>query len=121
AEASQGFHRGLQASLLCCHLDLSSRNQPRPDYIACAIIVSRGRVVACEAVAQRRIRETRSGTRRTVVIAGHRFELQSGAITRVMKKTLPEPLNEHYVVIGGRRYPPKQVIAAVTGLDRADF
>jgi hypothetical protein len=38
-----------------------------------------------------------------------------------MKKVLPEPLNEHYVVIGGRRYPPKQVIAQITGLDRADF
>jgi hypothetical protein len=70
---------------------------------------------------QRRIRETRSGTRRTAVIAGHRFELERGAVTRAMKKILPEPLNEHYVVIGGRRYPPKQVIAAVTGLDRADF
>jgi hypothetical protein len=55
------------------------------------------------------------------VIAGNRFELERGAITRAMKKLLPEPLNEHYVVIGGRRYPPKQVIAAVTGLDRADF
>jgi hypothetical protein len=55
------------------------------------------------------------------VIAGRRFDLERGNITRAMKKTLPEPLNEHYVVIGGRRYPPKQVIAAVTGLDRADF
>jgi hypothetical protein len=25
------------------------------------------------------------------------------------------------VIVGGRRYPPKQVIAAITGLDRADF
>jgi len=55
------------------------------------------------------------------VIAGHRFEFERSAITKAMKRTLPEPLNEHYVVIGGRRYPPKQVIAAVTGLDRADF
>ena len=34
---------------------------------------------------------------------------------------LPEPIHEHYVVIEGRRYPPKQVVALVTGLDRADF
>jgi hypothetical protein len=34
---------------------------------------------------------------------------------------LPDPVQEHYVVISGRRYPPKQVIAQVTGLDRADF
>jgi hypothetical protein len=55
------------------------------------------------------------------VIAGNRFDLQAKAIARAMRKVLPEPLNEHYVVIGGRRYPPKQVIAEVTGLDRADF
>ncbi|MGQ0717262.1 MAG: hypothetical protein ACT4NP_08080 [Pseudonocardiales bacterium] len=33
----------------------------------------------------------------------------------------PEPIREHYVVIGWRRYPPKQGLAAVTGLDRGDF
>lgn len=33
----------------------------------------------------------------------------------------PEPLRGHYVVIDGRRYPPKQVLAVVTALDRADF
>ena len=34
---------------------------------------------------------------------------------------LPDPVQEHYVVVGGRRFPPKQVIASVTGVDRADF
>lgn len=38
-----------------------------------------------------------------------------------MRAVLPEPLRDHYVVVGGRRFPPKQVIALVTGLDRADF
>src|ERR1035438_9887731 len=34
----------------------------------------------------------------------------------------PEPIYEHFVVINGRRWPPpKQVLALVTGLDRADF
>ena len=33
----------------------------------------------------------------------------------------PEPIRERYAVVLGRRYPPKQVLAAVTGLDRADF
>ena len=31
------------------------------------------------------------------------------------------PVHEHYVVVGGRRFPPKQVLSCVTGLDRADF
>ncbi|HMD25560.1 MAG TPA: hypothetical protein VKH61_15795, partial [Streptosporangiaceae bacterium] len=30
-------------------------------------------------------------------------------------------IHEHFVVINGRRWPPKQVLALVTGLDRADF
>lgn len=55
------------------------------------------------------------------MIAGHRLELQRSAVTAAMRKVLPEPLKQHYVVIAGRRYPPKQVIAEVTGLDRADF
>ena len=30
-------------------------------------------------------------------------------------------LQDDFVVLGGRRFPPKQVISEVTGLDRADF
>jgi hypothetical protein len=70
---------------------------------------------------QRHIRENRSETKRIVTIGGHRFELRASVIKTAMSEVLPEPLNKHYVVIAGRRYPPKQVIAEVTGLDRADF
>ncbi len=38
-----------------------------------------------------------------------------------MRLVLPEPINRHYVVIDRRRYPPKQVVEVITGLDRADF
>ncbi len=38
-----------------------------------------------------------------------------------MRGVLPEPISIHYAVIGARRYPPKQVIGLVTGIDRADF
>ncbi len=38
-----------------------------------------------------------------------------------MRGVLPDPVAQHYVVVNGRRYPPKQVISHVTGLDRADF
>ena len=40
---------------------------------------------------------------------------------RRLRDVTPDPLAEHYVVVGGRRFPPKQVISLVTGLDRADF
>lgn len=58
---------------------------------------------------------------RTVTIARQRFDLRREAIERALRQVLPEPIASHYVVIGPRRYPPKQVIALTTGLDRADF
>lgn len=58
-------------------------------------------------------------TRATV--AGQRFELDAGGVQTALELVDPEPVNEHYVVIGGRRFPPKQALATVTGLDRADF
>lgn len=38
-----------------------------------------------------------------------------------MQGVLPDPISSHFVVVEGRRFPPKQVIGRVTGLDRADF
>ncbi len=57
----------------------------------------------------------------SVRIAGQDFLLDADLVTRELEKIFPEPLNDHYVVVGGRRYPPKQIIALVTRIDRADF
>ena len=54
-------------------------------------------------------------------IAGEEFELEQGNIEACLGSLLPDPVQEHYVVVRGRRFPPKQVISCVTGLDRADF
>ena len=56
-----------------------------------------------------------------VQINGQRFELDPQQIVRAVSRALPEPIVNHYVVIEGRRFPPKQVITLATGLDRADF
>lgn len=56
-----------------------------------------------------------------VTIAKRGFALRRDRVERLMRQVLPEPLTSHYVVIGRHRYPPKQVIGLVTGLDRADF
>ena len=56
-----------------------------------------------------------------VVIAKRPFRLGAARVEAVMKGLLPEPISSHFVVIGQRRYPPKQVIGELTGLDRADF
>jgi hypothetical protein len=58
---------------------------------------------------------------RSVTIAKQRFELRRDRVERAMRRVLPEPIASHYVTIGHRRYPPKQVIGLITGLDRADF
>ena len=54
-------------------------------------------------------------------IAGHRFELDADSVEALLEDVEPEPINEHYVVVRGRRFPPKQAMSFVTGLDRADF
>lgn len=57
----------------------------------------------------------------TVTVSGHHYSLDSRRIEAALEGELPEPIREHFVVISGRRWPPKQVLALVTGLDRADF
>ena len=54
-------------------------------------------------------------------IAGEQFDLEQTNIEACLRTLLPDPVHEHYVVVKGRRFPPKQVISCVTGLDRADF
>jgi hypothetical protein len=58
---------------------------------------------------------------RTVRIAGQLFSLRRADVRRALRKLEPEPIASHFVVVDDRRFPPKQVISAVTGLDRADF
>jgi hypothetical protein len=62
-----------------------------------------------------------SETSRAVTIAGRAFLLRAGDVERAMRDALPEPVTEHFVVVGPRRFPPKQIISRVTGLDRAQF
>src|SRR3979411_1651618 len=56
-----------------------------------------------------------------MTVSGHRYELDRDGVQAALEGVLPEPIHEHFVVINGRRWPPKQVLALVTGLDRADF
>jgi hypothetical protein len=54
-------------------------------------------------------------------VAHQLVDLDRQGIEAALERVLPEPIQEHYVVVAGRRYPPKQVITCATGLDRADF
>ena len=55
------------------------------------------------------------------VIAGHHLKLTPTDIERAAARIEPEPITVHFAVVSGRRFPPKQLIEAATGLDRADF
>lgn len=57
----------------------------------------------------------------TAVIAGRAFELDASEVESALEGIQPDPITDHYVVVGGRRFPPKQVVGVATGLDRADF
>ncbi len=58
---------------------------------------------------------------REVKIAGQPFVLRSSDVVHALRDVDPEPITSHFVVIDAKRFPPKQVVSAVTGLDRADF
>jgi hypothetical protein len=58
---------------------------------------------------------------RQVRIAGRTFLLRGRDVRRALRRIEPEPIARHFVVVDDRRFPPKQVISEVTGLDRADF
>ncbi len=58
---------------------------------------------------------------RHVTIAGQPFVLRNSDVVRAVRTIDPEPITSHYVVVGARRFPPKQIVSEVTGLDRADF
>jgi len=58
---------------------------------------------------------------RTMTVSGRKYDLDSSTVEDALRGALPEPIREHFVVVNGRRWPPKQVLALVTGLDRADF
>jgi hypothetical protein len=57
----------------------------------------------------------------TMTVSGHTYDLDPRRVEQALRGELPEPIYEHFVVVNGRRWPPKQVLALVTGLDRADF
>ena len=54
-------------------------------------------------------------------VGGRTFNETSETVRRKMRGVEPEPIREHYVDIDGTKFPPKQVLAAVTKWDRLSF
>jgi hypothetical protein len=57
----------------------------------------------------------------TFQISGRQVSIAPEQVEEAVRNDLPEPIQKHYVIVEGRRFPPKQVLVRVTGLDRADF
>jgi hypothetical protein len=59
--------------------------------------------------------------RRRMVVGGREFDLTANDVLDRMRHVEPEPIREHLVEIGNTEFPPKQVLATVTGWDRTSF
>jgi hypothetical protein len=59
--------------------------------------------------------------RRVMVVGGRELDLTSRQVLDTMRDVEPEPIRDHLVEILDTEFPPKQVLAAVTGWDRQSF
>lgn len=57
----------------------------------------------------------------TAVIAGREYHVTAEDVQRVARRLDPEPIDVWFTAVDQRRFPPKQLVEALTGLDRADF
>jgi hypothetical protein len=55
------------------------------------------------------------------VVGGRELDVTAEDVVRRMRGVQSETIREHFVVIGDIRFPPKQVLAEVTGWDRQSF
>ena len=55
------------------------------------------------------------------VVGGREQDRTADEVIRTMRGVQPEPIREHFVEVDGTAYPPKQVLAHITGWDRLSF
>ncbi|MFD4198197.1 hypothetical protein [Amycolatopsis thermoflava] len=56
-----------------------------------------------------------------MIVGGRELSLDKDTVLRAMKGVDPEPFRRHVVEIGDTVYPPKQVLAQITGWERTSF
>ncbi len=54
-------------------------------------------------------------------IRGVTIEISPGTVEEALAQVEAQGIRDHFVVVGGRRFPIKQALEAVTGIDRSDF
>ena len=55
------------------------------------------------------------------VVGGREQDRTAHEVIRRMRGVQPEPIREHLVEVDGTAFPPKQVLAHITGWDRMSF
>jgi hypothetical protein len=58
---------------------------------------------------------------RVFVVGGRELDLDTKKVLDKMRNVEPEPIRDHLVEVGNTEFPPKQVLATVTGWDRQSF
>jgi len=56
-----------------------------------------------------------------MIVGGRVLEITADEVVREMRNVAPEPIREHLVEVASALFPPKQVLAQVTGWDRQSF
>ncbi len=59
--------------------------------------------------------------RHRMIVGGRELDLSMDEVLTKMRNVRPEPIREHLVEIADIEFPPKQVLATVTGWDRQSF
>ena len=55
--------------------------------------------------------------RRVMVVGGRELDLTAKQVVDAMRDVEPEPIRDHLVEIVNTEFPPKQVLATITGWD----
>ena len=55
------------------------------------------------------------------ILKGKAYDLTKEEVEEKMQEVLPEVIRQYYVIVNGKKYPPKQVISKVLGLGRVEF
>lgn len=56
-----------------------------------------------------------------MIVGGREFESDKAGVETRMRGVTPDDIRSYYVWVNGVRYPPKQVLANVTGWPRTSF
>ncbi|MGQ0826304.1 MAG: hypothetical protein ACT4OX_14945 [Actinomycetota bacterium] len=54
-------------------------------------------------------------------VGGRDLDLTREQVVAKLKGVSPEPIREHFVSVGDRKFPPKQILAVVTGWERQTY